>query len=135
MERGCDPPFIRRCGGPVTHPCGGGETGGAGGGGGGCEGQGEGGRGPLGTAPRVGWLACNLLEGTQQTSCLRSSPASPGLWESGKGTVRERNLDNGDGTTWYLHGPETMVIVAQRQASHVEEPLTAFSHRLVKWGT
>lgn len=36
MERGCDPPFIRRCGGPVTHVEGEGDRGA---GGGGCEGQ------------------------------------------------------------------------------------------------
>lgn len=62
MERGCDPPFIRRCGGPVTHPCGGGETrgagGGAGGGGGGCEVEGREGGGHWVLRPVwAGWLA------------------------------------------------------------------------------
>lgn len=78
MERGCDPPFIRRCGGPVTHVEGEGDRGAGGGGEGqGREGGRGAGRGPLGPAPRVGWLAGNLLEGTQQTRRAASGRSSP----------------------------------------------------------
>lgn len=53
MERGCDPPFIRRCGGPVNH----GEGGGPGGRGGG-ESQGREGGGHWVLPPVwAGWLA------------------------------------------------------------------------------
>lgn len=99
MERGCDPPFIRRCGGPVNH----GEGGGPGGRGGVRV---KGGReGAIGYCPPCGLAGLQSLGGDpiDPTSRLRSVQSSPGLWESENSTVRDRNLDNGDGIAGYLH--------------------------------